>query len=74
MDALLNRMIECLGADRVLVGEAVSERATSYWNSAPNPVGALAVVEAGAVLPYFNGAYMPPQPFVALSFTLCSRR
>ncbi len=35
MDKVVSQISERLGADRVLTGEAVAERATSYWNSAP---------------------------------------
>ena len=41
MDKLICRIVERLGENRVLTGEAVSQRATSLWNSAPNPAAAI---------------------------------
>ncbi len=41
MEELIGRIAERLGESRVLVGEAVSQRATSLWNSDPNPAAAI---------------------------------
>ncbi len=41
MELLIDRIAERVGHDRVLTGDAVRERATSLWNSAPNPAAAI---------------------------------
>lgn len=41
MQQLIDRIVECVGRDRVLTGKAVRERATSLWNGAPNPAAAI---------------------------------
>ncbi len=41
MGKLIGRIAERLGGNRVLTGEAVSQRAISLWNSDPNPAMAI---------------------------------
>ena len=41
MDNIISELVDALGEDAVLTGEAVSQRATSYWNQSPTTALAL---------------------------------
>jgi len=46
MTDIVSELSRCLGADAVLTGTAISERATSYWDA--TPMAALALVRPGS--------------------------